>query len=567
MLKKATIEKKLTKAFFTVSSIAAAAAVIALIATIAMTARYSYALEYFGFAQGDIGKAMFVFADVRSSLRAAIGYDEQEAIDTVVKQHDESKALFEKYLANVKNTIVSKSGNETYNIIIDELDAYWALDTKIMELGATTDRELCRQAQELALNELAPSYNTIYSNLQSLLDVKVKEGNSLSKRLGIITLVLTAAIAGVIAAALFISMKIGHKISKGIAEPLRKLGERIETFAAGDLTAPFPETATGDEVEEMGNHVIHMADNLSAIIIDIENVLGEMAGGNYTVSSSISEKYTKDFLKMYESVHGMKDQMIETLTSIGETSSQVNSGSNDVAAASQCLAEGATEQAGAVQQLHATISDITETMQKSAQNADESYRQAQHYANEADNSREEMSTLMSAMERINEASTRIGDIISEIESIASQTNLLSLNASIEAARAGESGRGFAVVAAQIRELADQSAKAAVDTRKLIEGSIHEVEQGNQAVERATGSIQSVMDGIKQIADFSRNLKIMVEDQAEAMRQAEIGVNKISEVIQSNAATAQEASATSQELSSQSIVLDELIGRFILKAEG
>ena len=567
MFKKVTIEKKLTKAFFTVSSIAAAAAVIALIAIIAMTSRYSYALEYFGFAQGDIGKAMFEFADIRSSLRAAIGYDEQEAIDTVVKQHDESKALFEKYLANVKNTIVSKSGNETYNIIIDELDAYWALDTKIMELGATTDRELCRQAQELALNELAPSYNTIYSNLQSLLDVKVKEGNSLSKRLGIITLVLTAAIAGVIAAALFISMKIGHKISKGIAEPLRKLGERIETFATGDLTAPFPETATGDEVEEMGNHVIHMADNLSAIIIDIENVLGEMAGGNYTVSSSISEKYTKDFLKMYESVHGMKDQMIETLTSIGETSSQVNSGSNDVAAASQCLAEGATEQAGAVQQLHATISDITETMQKSAQNADESYRQAQHYANEADNSREEMSTLMSAMERINEASTRIGDIISEIESIASQTNLLSLNASIEAARAGESGRGFAVVAAQIRELADQSAKAAVDTRKLIEGSIHEVEQGNQAVERAPGSIQSVMDGIKQIADFSRNLKIMVEDQAEAMRQAEIGVNKISEVIQSNAATAQEASATSQELSSQSIVLDELIGRFILKAEG
>ena len=181
-----------------------------------------------------------------------------------------------------------------------------------------------------------------------------------------------------------------------------------------------------------------------------------------------------------------------------------------------------------------------------------------------DNSREEMNTLMRAMERINDASTRIGDIISEIESIASQTNLLSLNASIEAARAGESGRGFAVVAAQIRELADQSAKAAVDTRKLIEGSVREVEQGNQAAERASVAIQGVVDGIKQIADFSKNLKTMVEDQAEAMRQAEIGVNKISEVVSTNAATAQEASATSQELSSQSIVLDDLIGQFILK---
>lgn len=228
------------------------------------------------------------------------------------------------------------------------------------------------------------------------------------------------------------------------------------------------------------------------------------------------------------------------------------------------MAEGATEQAGAVQQLHATISDITGTMQKSAQNADESYRKAQHYANEADNSREEMNTLMQAMKRINDASTRIGDIISEIESIASQTNLLSLNASIEAARAGESGRGFAVVAAQIRELADQSAKAAVDTRKLIEGSVREVELGNQAAERASTAISGVVDGIKQIADFSKNLKTMVEDQAEAMRQAEIGVNKISEVVSTNAATAQEASATSQELSSQSIVLDDLIGQFILK---
>ncbi len=330
------------------------------------------------------------------------------------------------------------------------------------------------------------------------------------------------------------------------------------------MTSPFPVIHTGDEVEDMGNHVVQMAENLSAIIHDMAEVLGEMAGGNYTVRSKITEKYTGDFKQMYESMRGLRDQMTETLCSIGETSGQVNSGSNDVAAASQTLAEGATEQASAVQELHATISDITETMQKSAENADESYRKAQHYANEADNSREEMDTLMNAMVRINDASTRIGDIISEIESIASQTNLLSLNASIEAARAGESGRGFAVVASQIRELADQSAKAAVDTRKLIEGSLKEVSQGNQAAERASGAIESVVDGIKQIAEFSQNLKVMVDNQAEAMRQAEIGVNKISEVVQNNAATAQEASATSQELSSQSVILDNLIGQFKLR---
>lgn len=146
--------------------------------------------------------------------------------------------------------------------------------------------------------------------------------------------------------------------------------------------------------------------------------------------------------------------------------------------------------------------------------------------------------MMAAMERINDASTKIGDIISEIESIAAQTNLLSLNASIEAARARESGRGFAVVVDQIRELADQSAQAAVDTRELIEASIREVSEGNSAAGHASDSIESVVEGIKQISG----------------------------VIQSNAATAEEASATSEELSAQATMLDELVGQFHLDTQ-
>lgn len=256
--------------------------------------------------------------------------------------------------------------------------------------------------------------------------------------------------------------------------------------------------------------------------------------------------------------------MKDTLIAIGEASKQVSDGSGDLATASQSLAEGATDQALAVQELHATISDIKDGMEKSAESADDSFIKAQQYASEADHSKDEMHTMMKAMERINDTSTKIGNIISEIESIAAQTNLLSLNASIEAARAGEAGRGFAVVADQIRELADQSAKAAVDTRELIEGSLKEISDGNSSAERAANAIESVVEGIKQIADFSKNLKVMVGDQTEAMRQAETGVNQISEVVQSNAATAQEASATSEELSAQATMLDELVGRFVLE---
>ena len=559
-----SIERKLTGSFFKVASIMAAVAILGLIALIVISNRYSYALKNFGFAQGDIGKAMFEFADSRSSLRAAIGYDEPDAITAVVEQHSQNRVLFEQYFAEIENTIVSEDGRKTYDEISSELDTYWKLDQQIMDLGATTDRELCKQAQDIALADLAPAYNSIYTKLESLLNVKVTEGNRISRSLTATALILAIAIVAVIVISLILSTRIGRNIAKGIASPLGKLGQRLKTFSTGDLTSPFPMVETGDEVEHMEKDATEMANNLNIIIHDISVVLGEMAGGNYAVKSNYSEKYTGDFQKLYESMRGLRDQMVETLTSIGEVSSQVSSGSGDLADASQVLAEGATEQTNAVMELHATISEITNTMEKSAQSADESYAKAQLYADKADNSREEMNSMMAAMERINAASNRIGDIISEIESIASQTNLLSLNASIEAARAGESGRGFAVVADQIRVLANQSAESAVDTRELIEGSIREVSEGNRAAENVAAAIGSVVDGIKQIADFSKNLKTMVDDQTEAMRQAEKGINQISEVVQSNAATAQEASATSQELSAQATILNGLIGQFSLK---
>lgn len=559
-----TIEKKLTVSIFRVCTITAAAAVLGVIALIVISARFSYALHNFGFAQGDIGKAMFEFADIRSSLRAAIGYDNQDAINDVVQQHNEAIALFNEYFAEVENTVVSADGRATYDAIQAELEAYWALDAQIMELGATTDRELCVQAQEIALNELASSYNSIYEKLEELLTVKVTEGNRLATTLTIIEWILVAAILGTIAFALALSTRIGRKIARRISEPLGKLGERLKTFAEGDLASPFPLVETGDEVEDMEKDARDMAENLDAIIFDIGEVLGEMANGNYTVRSKAAERYAGDFQKLYESMRGLRDQMTETLLSIGDAANQVSAGSEELATASQSLAEGATDQANAVAELHAAISGITTTMETSAENAEETYDKAQKYADEADTSRQQMDTMMAAMERINESSTKIGDIISEIESIADQTNLLSLNATIEAARAGESGRGFAVVANQIRELADQSAKAAVDTRDLIEASIREVSKGNSVANEAASSIESVVDGIKEIADFSRNLKDIMEEQAEAMRQAEIGVNQISSVVQSNAATAEEASATSEELSAQATMLDQLVSQFELK---
>jgi methyl-accepting chemotaxis protein len=557
------IEKKLTKSFLTVSLITAISAVLGLIALIVVANRYSYALTNFGFAQGDIGKAMFEFADVRSSLRAVIGYDDADAIEEVLKQHEESVAAFEQSFAEIEKTIVSESGKETYEKIKAELENYWVLDEKILSVGATTDRSLCRQAQDMALEQLAPVYGTIYADLDDLLEVKVEEGQKLSQTLTILSAILSIVIVVVIVGAVILSMRIGKKIAIGISGPLNELGKRFKMFATGDLTSPFPESDSEDEVADMVHDAVDMANMLKVIIRDIGELLKEMENGNYAVTSKVQEKYTNDFQQVIKSMRGLRNQMTKTLRSIGEASDQVSSGSMNLADAAQSLAEGATEQAGAVEELQATIIDITETMELSAKSAEESYNLAQNYADEADHSREEMETMVTAMEKISESSAKIGNIISEIESIASQTNLLSLNASIEAARAGEAGRGFSVVAEEIRQLAEQSAKAAVDTRELIESSMKEIAEGSRAVERASGSIDTVVSGIKQIAESSKNLSVMVINQAGTMRQAEQGISQISEVVQNTSATAEESSATSQQLSAQAATLDELVGQFTL----
>ena len=560
------IRERLKRAFTLISAMMATVAVVGVIAMVIMSNLYADALVDYGFAQGDVGRAMASFADTRSALRGTIGYEEQSAIDSMVAQHEQCKEEFTTEFEGLEKSMVTEANKKVYKELQEELVDYWALEQQIMDLGATTDQEKCIQAQEMAMGELAPLYEEVYSDLTEIMNIKVTNGSALSDRLSIISIVVPVIIAVVIVLAIVLSSHLGTGIADGIVTPTVKLRDRLEEFAKGDLSSPFPDAETQDEIAEMVEIARHMAATLNFVIADEERLLGEMANANYDVRSEDSTRYRGDLEQIYLSLRELKRQMATTIQSIDEASTQLSAGSTNLAEASQSLAEGATEQAGAVQQMQATIMTITDNIVLAAEKAEESYQLAQQYADEADRSRGEMEMMVAAMERINEASQKIGNIISEIEDIASQTNLLSLNASIEAARAGEAGRGFSVVADQIRQLAEQSSTAAVETRELIEGAIREVEQGNEAAERASASIKIVVEGIGKIASSSKMVSSTSADQATAMKQAEQGVNQISEVVQSNSATAEESSATSEELSAQAVCLDELIGKFILPSD-
>ncbi len=569
MLKKLNnmqIKKRLVRSFVTIAGLLTAVAAVGVIAMIAVAGFYSDALSNYGFAQGDVGQAMTAFADARSALRGVIGYEEQEAIDSMLEEHKKYKENFLNEFANIEKTMVTAANKEIYAQLQQELEEYWELEGQILELGATEDREKCILAQEQAMNELMPVYNSIYDKLSEVMDIKVSKGNTLSTQLSGLCVILAIVIVIVIVCALLGAFRLGVGIANSISIPLNELKERLSTFAHGDLYSPFPEISTQDEVADMIEVAKEMAETLRFIIDDEEAILEAMAKANYAVSSKDGSRYSGDFEKLLLSMKDLKRQMVSTIKSIEEASSQVSAGSINLSEAAQSLAEGATDQAGAVEQMQATIMSITENIEIAAEHAQDSYEQAQKYSDEANNSRQEMNTMVAAMERISDASQKIENIISEIENIASQTNLLSLNASIEAARAGEAGRGFAVVADQIRQLAEQSSKAAIETRELIEDTIHEITEGSEAADRAASVIETVVDGIEKIAVSSKNVSSTAADQAIAMKQAEEGVGQISEVVQSNSATAQESSATSQELSAQAICLDELIGKFVLPTD-
>lgn len=562
-LNKYRIKERLTRAFVIASGIPAAVAVAVLVAMIVIAVLYSAVLRDYGFAQGDIGKTMAYFAETRSALRACIGFDDDDFIVSAKKVHDENVEKFEKSFADLEKTMVSAANKQLYKELSSKLPAYWKLDQEIIELGATSDEARSKEAQLKAMNDLLPSYNEVNELLTQIMDGKVNMGNRTASLFTGLTIVLAIAAAVIIVLAIFISIRLGVSIATNISNPLKQIGDRLENFAKGDLYSPFPTAETEDEVADMVTSARDMAESLEFIIGDMENILGQMAASDYTVRSKDGTRYVGDFKQLFDSSKQLRDCMVETMKFIGESSVQVTAGSGNLAETSTSLAEGATEQAGAVQELQATITTIADASERAAASAEEAYHQSQKYADMADKSSADMREMVEAMSRINEKSEKIGHIISEIEDIASQTNLLSLNASIEAARAGEAGRGFSVVADQIRQLAEQSSKSAVDTRSLIEGTMLEIENGNKVADRAVASIEAVVEGVREVANSSKELSVASMSQATTMKEAEAGVNQISDVIQTNAAVAEESSATSQELSTQAAALDALIAKFTL----
>ncbi|MGN0600864.1 MAG: methyl-accepting chemotaxis protein [Oscillospiraceae bacterium] len=320
-----------------------------------------------------------------------------------------------------------------------------------------------------------------------------------------------------------------------------------------------------DEIGNIANAVNMLCLSLKNVTIDIGRILEEMANENFAVDTETHRAYyIGDFKVLSDNLETIKNKLSTVLTDIYSAAEQVNYGSGQVAAGAQTLSQGTVEQTASIEELAKSLETIEVQVKANSDNCTEAHKFMSSTSDYLNNVNEKMSSLTQAMTDINSTSNKISDIIKTIEDIAFQTNILALNAAVEAARAGEAGKGFAVVADEVRNLAAKSAEAVSNTTRLIEGSVEAVNRGSEITTQTA-------DALNTLVKYTNELKKIVDDITESgSKQADMvikineDINKISEVVQSNSATAEESAAASEELSGQAGMLKELIGTFKLK---
>lgn len=471
--------------------------------------------------------------------------------------------LAQKYADQVgKNvTALEKSYNDKKKVaeLKDAIEELKKQRAAVIELAKRNKNDEALALFNSDYNDATEKIQDILVDIGKVASAEAKSQYTSARVTGLVSIILMILIgAGTVA----FSTVIRTTITGIMLKPIQELEGAAEKLKAGQLDVEI-NYESPDELGKLAGNFRQACKTLEVIVQDTSYLLGEMAEGNFNVSSNNPQIYIGNFKQQYESMSKLKHELSDTMTQINEASEQVASGSGQLAGGAQALAEGATDQAGAVEELTATVESVSGIAESSAESASGAYQMVRTAVEQADQSREELQALTNAMERISSTSQEIQNIIGSIEEIASQTNLLSLNASIEAARAGEAGKGFAVVADQIGKLAGDSAQAAVNTRDLIEKSLQEIENGNQITEKTVAALNKILESMNDFANAVKGASESSTEQANMLKQIEQGIEQISSVVQSNSAAAEETSATSQELSAQSEGLKNLVGRFKL----
>jgi methyl-accepting chemotaxis protein len=315
-------------------------------------------------------------------------------------------------------------------------------------------------------------------------------------------------------------------------------------------------------------HSLLFARNIGRLLggepVEAQEIANNIANGDLT--SAITVK-AGDNTSLMARISAMQNNLRTLIAQIQSSAESISSGAQQISAGNTNLSQRTEEQASSLEETASSMEQMASTVKQNAENA----KQANIMANEASQialkGGHAVGQVVSTMFKINTSSKKIVDIIGVIDSIAFQTNILALNAAVEAARAGEQGRGFAVVATEVRNLAQRSASAAKEIKKLINDSVEKVNNGTELAADAAATMDEIVMAVKMVTDIVNEIAAASLEQSAGIDQVNNAITNMDEVTQQNAALVEEAAAAASSLESKAQELTTATSQFRLGADG
>ena len=489
---------------------------------------------------------------------AAVMNSCEEEIKKLESQIQDTDAKLEAIMsANSK----AQKGRDDYDAANAAWEKYRGASDEILQLSREGKQQ---EASKLMTGEVYEDYKSFSKKLTILCGKFQVELDQAKTMANVCTVIIFIVIVAAGLAIAVVTTLIGRIITNSITEPVEQIDAAVASLRKGELSnvemlTYESEDELGDTIRNLKEAMGILADYVSEISVEVKAI----AQGDLTRNGDDITDFLGDFSELKTSLLYILKRFNSTLTEISNLAEQVSSNSSEVENASKSLADGATEQAGVIEELNATIDTVVDMAEDTAKETQNASARVKASANKANEEKEKMNDLLTEMEHITEISKEIGNIITDIEDIASQTNLLSLNASIEAARAGEAGRGFAVVADQIGKLAADSAKSAVNTRDLIDKTLVEIEKGNTITRTTADAFNQIIADMESFAELAENTMEKANSQAESLEQIGQGIEQLSGVVQGNAASSEENTAISINLAEGAAKMHDRVNIFKL----